>query len=129
MGAFDPLFPSAHDKFGHMDLFGWRNIHNTRGLATLGLTKALAVNLLYDSWWLASTRDALYNSSGKAIVKVAAGTAGRHVGQELDIFGTYKYQHFTFGVGFGRMFKGEYIRNATPGVEPLYAYIFHTYAF
>ncbi len=128
-GAFDPLFPSAHDKFGHMDLFGWRNIHNARALSTLGLTKALAVNLMYDSWWLASTRDALYNSSGKAIVKVAAGAAGRHVGQEVDLFGTYKYQRFTFGVGFGRLFKGAFIRNATPGVEPLYAYVFHAYSF
>jgi hypothetical protein len=129
VGAFDPLFPSGHDKFGHMDLFGWRNIHNARGLATLGLTKAFSVNVMYDSWWLASVRDALYNSSGKAVGRVAAGLVGRHVGQEVDLFGNYKYQRFTFGAGFGRLFKGAYIRNATPGVEPLYAYVFHTYAF
>jgi len=128
-GSFDPFFPSAHDKFGHMDLFGWRNIHNARGLATLGLTRALSVSVMYNSWWLASTRDALYNSSGVAIVKVASGSAGRRVGQEADLFGAYKYQRFTFGAGLGRMFKGEFIRNATPGVEPLYAYVFHTYSF
>lgn len=129
VGAFDPLFPSAHDKFGHMDLFGWRNIHNARGLGTFGLTKSFAMNLMYDSWWLASKRDALYNSSGKSIAKSASGVAGRHVGQELDVFGTYKYRRFTFGAGCGRLFKGEFIRNATLGVSPTYAYVFHTYAF
>ena len=27
--AFDQLYASNHDRFGHQDLFGWRNIHNT----------------------------------------------------------------------------------------------------
>ncbi len=127
VGTFDALFPSTHDKFGHMDLFGWRNIHTARSIATLGITKAFAVNLMYDSWWLASTRDALYSASGKAIARSAAGTAGRHVGQETDLFATYKIQRFTFGAGYGRMFKGEFVRNTTPGIEPTYLYVFHTY--
>ena len=112
-----------------MDLFGWRNIHNARGLGTLGVTKSFAMNLMYNSWWLASPRDALYNASGKSVAQSASGVAGRHVGQELDVFGTYKYKRFTFGAGYGRLFKGEFIRNATPGVSPTYAYLFHTYAF
>ena len=127
-GTFDQLYPSAHDKFGHMDLFGWRNIHDVRSLVTLGLTKSFAVNFMYNSWWLASTRDALYNSSGRSIAKSAAGAAGRHVGQETDIFATYKYQRFTFGIGCGRLFKGEFVQKATMGVEPSYFYLFHAYS-
>jgi hypothetical protein len=128
VGTFDALFPSTHDKFGHMDLFGWRNIHAARSLATLGIIKAFAVNLMYDSWWLASTRDALYNTSGRAIARSVSGTAGRHVGQEVDLFATYKFQRFTFGGGYGRLFKGDFIRGTTPGVEPTYVYVFHTYS-
>jgi len=125
--TFDILFPSTHDKFGHLDLFGWRNIHNARSQVTLGLTKSLAVNLMYNSWWLASPRDALYSSTGRAIARSAGGTAGRHIGQEADLFGTYRFRRFTFGFGGGRMFKGRFIKNATPAVEPTYLYVFQTY--
>jgi hypothetical protein len=127
-GTFDALFPSTHDKFGHMDLFGWRNIHAVRSVVTLGVTSALAVNFTYNNWWLASARDALYSSSGRSLARSATGVAGRHVGQETDVFATYKYQHFTFGAGYGRLFRGEFIRKATPGVEPTYVYFFHSYS-
>jgi len=33
-----------------------------------------------------------------------------------------------FRAGYGRMFKGEFVRNTTPGVEPTYVYLFHTYS-
>jgi len=78
--------------------------------------------------WLASARDALYSSSGRSLARSATGMAGRHVGQETDVFATYKYQHFTFGAGYGRLFRGEFIRKATPGVEPTYVYFFHSYS-
>ncbi len=126
-GTFDQLYAANHDKFGHEDLFGWRNLHNARSSATLSLTKNFAVTALYDNYWLADAKDALYNSSGKAIARSAAGIAGRHVGQESDLFGTYKYRHFTFGAGYGRFFSGAFVRNTTPGVSPTYLYVFHSY--
>lgn len=127
-GTFDQLYPANHDKFGHQDLFGWRNLHSVRTLATLALAKGLAFNVMYNSYWLASARDALYNSAGKAIVRSAAGTAGRHIGQEADTFVTYKYQHLTLGAGWGYFFQGQFIRNTTPGVSPTYVYVFQTYS-
>jgi hypothetical protein len=99
VSAFDQLYPSQHDKFGHLDLFGWRNIHNARSLVTLGLTQAMGV------------------------------TAGRHVGQETDIFAAYGLRWFTFGAGYGYLWTGEFLRKATPGVAPSYAYVFSTFAF
>jgi len=125
--TFDQMFPSNHDKFGHQDLFGWRNIHNARSLTSLGLAKGFALNFMYDDYWLASARDALYNSSGKSIARSATGTAGRHVGQETDLFTTYKWQSLTFGAGYGYLFAGEFLRRATQGVGPSYIYIFQTY--
>ncbi len=127
-GTFDQLYPANHDKFGHEDLFGWKNLHNIRAVATLGLTKGLALNVMYDNYWLASLRDGLYNSSGKVIARSAAGTAGRHVGQEADVFATYKYKHFTLGAGYGHFLAGPFIRATTPGAGPNYLYLFHTYS-
>jgi hypothetical protein len=127
--TFDQLYPANHDKFGHQDLFGWRNLHNARSLATLGITKNLSLNFLYDNIWLASASDSLYNGSGKSIVRSAKGNAGRHVGQGTDLFGTYKYKHFLLGAGYGYWFSGEFIRNTTPGISPAYVYLFHTFSF
>lgn len=127
--TYDQLYPANHDKFGHEDLLGWRNLHNARALVTVGLTKALAVNVMYDNYWLASLRDGLYNGSGKLISRPASGLTGRHVGQEADVFGTYKYRHFTFGAGWGHFAAGQFISKSTAGVGPNYVYLFHQYGF
>lgn len=128
-GTFDQLYPANHDKFGHQDLFGWRNIHDARSLAAWGLTRRLALNFMYNSFWLASARDSLYNGSGRSIARSAAGAAGRHVGQEADLFATYKYSHFQFGAGYGRFFKGGFVNQTMPALRPTYLYVFHTLSF
>ena len=127
--TFDQLYPSNHDKFGHEDLFGWRNIRNLRSLETAHITKKIAMNLMYDNWWLADPHDALYNSSGKSIAVRAKGNAGTHVGQELDAFAAYQSNGWQYGLGFGHLFAGEYLRNATPGVNTRYLYIFQSFSF
>lgn len=127
--TFDQMYPANHDKFGHQDLFGWRNLHNARSIATCGVTKNLALNFMYNSIWLASAREALYNGAGRPITRSAAGTAGRHVGQETDLFATYKFSHFQLGAGYGYFFKGRFIERTTPGIRPTYLYLFHTFSF
>jgi hypothetical protein len=127
--TFDQLYAANHDKFGHEDLFGWRNMSNVRSLATWSLSKHLTLNVMYDRYWLASARDSLYNGAGRAIARSATGAAGRDVGQEADIFTTYGYGHFLVGAGYGHFFAGDFIRRTTPGAGPVYLYIFHTYSF
>src|SRR5205807_5165063 len=87
-GTYDQLSPANHDKFGHEDLFGWRNVHNARSVTTFGITKAFAINFMYDDLWLACLKDGIYSSSGKLIARSVTGTAGRHVGRETDLFAT-----------------------------------------
>ena len=127
-GTFDQLYAANHDKFGHQDIFGWRNLHNVRSVTTLNVTKKFALNAMYDSYWLAARRDGIYSGSGKLIVRSTAGTAGRYVGQDADFFGTYKYGHFSFGAGVGHFFTGQFINKTTTGVGPNYFYIFHSYS-
>jgi hypothetical protein len=126
-GTFDQLYAADHDKFGHEDQFGWRNVHDARSVETLGLTKSFAINFQYNNYWLANLKDGVYNGSGKLIVRSANGSAGRHVGQETDLYGTYKYRHFTLGAGYGRFFSGQFIQKTTPGIGPTYLYVFYTY--
>jgi hypothetical protein len=126
-GTFDQLSPANHDKFGHEDLFGWRNLKTIRSVETWKVTKNFAGNLMYSDERLYSATDSLYNSQGSSIARSKNGTAGTHVGQELDAFVTYKYGAHLFGAGFGHFFKGEFIQNTTPGVNPRYFYIFQQY--
>lgn len=127
--TFDQLYAANHDKFGREDLFGWRNLHDLRALFDFAATKRLAVHSMYNELWLASARDALYNGQGIAITRSPDGVAGRHVGRETDVFLTWTYAHFTLGAGYGYLFPGAFLRGATRGVGPSYAYLFHSYAF
>jgi hypothetical protein len=125
--TYDQLSPANHDKFGHEDLFGWRNLKTFRSLNTLQITKPFALNIMYSDERLFDARDSLYNSQGVSIAHATTANAGTHVGQELDAFATYKYGANTFGAGFGHFFKGEFILATTPGVNPRYFYVFQQY--
>ena len=63
-GTFDQLSPANHDKFGHEDLFGWRNLKTLKSLESFYVTKPFALNFMYTNEWLYSATDALYNSQG-----------------------------------------------------------------
>jgi hypothetical protein len=125
--TFDQLSPANHDKFGHMDLFGWRNLKTVKNLDTINLTKALAFNVMYTDENLFSASDALYNSTGSKISSSTKGTAGTHVGQELDSFTTFTIGHHTILAGFGHFFKGQFVQETTPGINPRYFYIAQEY--
>lgn len=127
-GTFDQLSPANHDKFGHMDLFGWRNLKTLKSLETLSIAKGFAWNGMYTDEWLYSATDALYNSAGSSIAQSKKGTAGTHVGQELDTFVTYKRGQHTVGAGVGHFFRGEFIDLTTPHINPRYFYIFQEYS-
>jgi hypothetical protein len=125
--TFDQLAAAYHDKFGHMDLFGWRNLKTFRTQETLTLRKSLALNVMYQDHTLFSASDALYSGSGARIARSDKGTAGTHVGQELDSFLTFKKGSHTFYAGFGHFFKEEFVKNTTPGINPRYFYIAQQY--
>ena len=125
--TFDQFTPANHDKFGHEDLFGWRNLRTFKTLETLHPTKALAFNVMYTHESLFSATDGVYSSAGTRIAISPKGTAGRTVGQELDGFATYTWGAHTFLAGFGHFFKGPFVQNATPGINPRYFYIAQQY--
>jgi hypothetical protein len=128
--TFDQLYPTGHDKLGLADQVGWKNIHDLRGGIEYKATSKLTLAGSYHSWWLASSTDALYNAAGASIVKVAAGTAGRHVGQEADVQMTYALKSTTsIGAGYANIFPGTFLKNATPGKQYRIPYLMLTYSF
>lgn len=129
-GTFDQMYAANHDKFGHQDLFGWRNMQDVRLVASWKVRPKVTLNAMYDSYWLARRRDALYGLAGKAIARSADGSAGRHIGQDIDFFAVWKpVKPLSFGAGVGFFATGEFVDKMTPGVAPLYLYFYQMYSF
>ncbi|MGC4050579.1 MAG: alginate export family protein [Paludibaculum sp.] len=113
-GAFDPLFPSAHDKFGLADQFTWTNCLHARSGVQHRLRPTLTVSAAYNSFWLANQNDGVY--SGGKVVIVSNGRQGTHIGQEADIQMQWNATRLTaVDLGFGHIFPGVFLRNAGRG--------------
>jgi hypothetical protein len=123
-GTFDQLYPTSHDKYGLADQVGWKNIHHLRsGVEWKPQTKWLAM-AKHNSWWLASTRDALYSAGGAVVARVADGSAGRHVGQELDLQAVYPLsKEVQFAGGYAHLLPGRFLKKATPGSAYNFPYL------
>jgi hypothetical protein len=127
--TFDTLYPTAHDRFGIVDLFGWQNIRAVRGGATVMPHRRWTVTGQYLDFWAASTADAVYNTSGGAIVHgtVAPGT-GSHLGQEFDVYSWYELNsHLNIGGGYGRFDTGAFLSQITTGHMYSYPYFSVTF--
>ncbi len=129
-GTFDQLYAVNHDKFGISDQVGWRNIEHVRGGIEFNLKTNWQVEIKHNAWWLADSHDALYNASGHLVALVSSGAAGRFVGQESEIVTTYTFPHQVVAdAGFGHIFPGTFLLNATPGISHNFTYAQLTYTF
>jgi len=129
-GTFDQLYATGHDKYGMDDQVGWKNIRNARLSFETKPSKKWTAIARYDAWWLADPHDGLYNAASTLIVRVANGSAGRFVGQELDGAVAYNFsRQFQFSGGFGHIFPGTFLNNATPGQSYNYPYASTTFVF
>src|SRR5262249_20399992 len=129
-GTFDQLYPTGHDKIGLSDQVGWRNVEHGRAGIEMKPSKKLATSASYHAWWLASRHDGLYNAAGALVARVANGSAGRFVGQEADVQGTYPINpQMQLAVGYAHIFPGSFLKNTTPGKPYNFSYVMVTYGF
>ena len=111
--TFDTIYPTAHDRFGITDLFGWQNIESVRVGATVEPHRRLTFTVQGLDFWAASALDSIYNTSGSSIVynKTAH---GRHVGAEIDSYSWYELnKHFNLGGGIGYFGGGQFLTNVS----------------
>jgi len=111
--TFDTIYPTAHDRFGISDLFGWQNIESVRAGVTVEPHRRLTVTAQGLDFWAASALDAIYNTSGGAIVANKT-DHGRHVGAEVDGYSWYELnRHFNVGGGFAYFGGGQFLTHVT----------------
>jgi hypothetical protein len=127
-GTFDQIYPSSHNKMGFADQIGWRNIEQVRPGVTQIFARNLKFTETYQSFWLASGRDALYSSSGGFVSQSIGGSAGRHVGQEVDAWAEWKFlPEAEAGFGYSHIFAGEFLRRTTSGKDFNYPFFYLTW--
>jgi hypothetical protein len=127
-GTFDTIYPTAHDRFGITDQFGWQNIVAERGGFTIEPHRRWTVTAQYLNFGLASATDSLYNTSGGSITRDVSGKSGTHVGGEFDVYTWFELnRHVNFGLGVGHLMPGGFLATTTKG--PTYSYPYFTINF
>jgi len=127
--TFDQIYPSNHDKFGFADLVGRRNLVQFRTGVEEEPTKKWKLKQQFEGYWLATSKDNFYASSGAIAVPARPG-ASRHIGNELDLVAEYQVNKgLNFGFGYGRMFTGQFLNTTTRGQNYSYPYAYFEYNF
>jgi hypothetical protein len=127
-GTFNQLFPFGHFYFGFLDEVGRQNIEDLNLHFNLFPTNWILTGLQAHFFYLDSRFDALYNASGTPIRKSADGSAGYHVGDEIDwITNFHLTTHQDILLGFSQLFAGEFIRNTGSPKSPQLFYMQYSY--
>jgi Alginate export len=127
--TFDQLYPSNHDKFGFTDQVGRRNLVQFRVGVEESVGKKWKFKEAFEGFWLATSNDNFYSSSGAISVPAHPG-ASRHIGNELDLVAEYEWNTgLSFGFGYARLFAGEFLTTTTPGHDYGYPYAYVEYNF
>jgi alginate export protein len=127
--TFDQIYPSNHDKYGFDDLVGRRNLEQFRTGVEEEPTKKWKLKQQFEGYWLATSNDNFYSSSGAISVPAHPG-ANRHIGNEFDVVAEYEVNKgLNFGFGYGRMFAGQLLSTTTRGHDYGYPYAYFEYNF
>lgn len=127
--TFDQIYPSNHDKYGFDDQVGRRNLVQFRSGVQEQPTKRWTLKQQFEGYWLATSNDNYYASSGAIAVPAHPG-AGRHIGNEFDAVAEYELNKgLNFGFGYGRLFAGQFLDQTTQGHDYGYPYAYFEYNF
>ena len=129
--TYDQQYPSNHNAFGNVDLFGYQNIRQERINLDLGPARNLSLLVQGGFLNLAQTRDSIYSDRGT--VAVAAPTAGftsTQIGSEFDVSGKYVYHRsLVANFGVGHLFPGAALLATGHGPAETLGYFSLTYRF
>ena len=121
--TFDQLFPTNHLHYGIIDFVGWRNMEDWRLMLRANPTAKLQLQVDGHFFSLKDPRDFWYSDSGKPMVNAAGapfrdptGRAGRDLGTELDVQGTYSLsRQVVLSAGYARFVPGSFVRATNGG--------------
>jgi hypothetical protein len=131
VGTFDQLFPLGHKYFGFLDLVGRQNITAVNAdLSAWLMPKKVKGRIGYHTFWLASRKDALYNSGAAATRRDVTGNSGREVGHEIDLTVAWNIDHHSqVLIGYSHLWDSDVIINTGPSEDVDLVYIQYQFKF
>ena len=127
--TYDQEYPSSHNGFGNVDLFGYQNIRQERINLDIAPVKSFTVLVQGGFLNLAERNDSVYSGSGSASIKApTGGFASNVLGQEFDVSSKYVYHEvMVANVGVGHIFPGAALLENKHGAADTIGYFGLTY--
>jgi hypothetical protein len=130
ISTFDQQYPSSHNVFGLVDLFGWQNIKQERVSVTLAPTKNLTVLLQQEFLQVATPMDSVYNGTGVAFVQPSPGFRSSDIGTGVDVSAKYLFhQYLVLNAGVGHFSPAAVMTANQHGTPLTIGYLSFTYRF
>ncbi len=136
--SFQNLYPSNHDKYGFMDEFSWRNVHDLRAQLNAKPVKKLDLEVDFHAFWLADTHDYWYRANGISALRTKT-PDGRDVrtigarnfaGEEIDLTATYELtKNIKLQTGYSHFFAGAYLVDTGASSDADFGYFMTTFSF
>jgi len=122
--TFIPLYQTTHEPYGLMDFFRWQNMREFSLRADLFITEKLKLIPQTNFFWLASTNDSWYNSSGTVLrSKKTTGSRSHYVGQEISLRACYDFtKNMKFETGYAHFFTGRLVAQSGPNDDADWVY-------
>jgi hypothetical protein len=131
IGTYNQQYPSNHNAFGLVDLFGFQNIKQRR--LNLQLTPRGDFQVLFQGGSLhaATIHDSIYSGAGASLIAAPTdGFKSDDIGSEFDASAKYIFhKSFVTNIGVGHFFPGELMTSENHGAPLTYAYLGFTYRF
>lgn len=102
---FNNLFPTNHDKYGYIDFFSWRNMHDISANVSAKPTEGMKLELAYHLFFLPEVTDGIFRATGAPLRAGAVG-ASRLAGHEIDLFTKYAVNKYLSFLGGYSLFRG-----------------------
>ncbi|MBL7685752.1 MAG: alginate export family protein [Deltaproteobacteria bacterium] len=109
--TFNNLFPTNHDKYGYMDFFSWKNLHDLRFGVSAQPLSFLKASLDYHAFLLPDPAGGLFMASG-AVLRPGTPTASHFAGQEIDLLLKFEpIKYFDAMVGYSLFLPGSFFKD------------------
>ena len=131
IGTFDQQYPSNHNAFGLVDLFGFQNLKQYRLNLDLKPCRSLTLLLQGESLHAATRFDGLYTGAGSLFVKSpSGGFTSNDIGTGFDASAKYVFhKYFVIQAGVGHFFPGQIMTQTNHGAPLTTSWLQLTYRF
>lgn len=125
--TFNQQYGLTHAFLGQIDNIARQNITDINGKFSITPIKQFVLEAQYHWFNLQNPNDVLYTITGAPF---GAPDRGRHVGEEVDLVGTYTYSpNFSVQLGYFYFWYGDFVQNNSPRGNAYQFYVMPTLRF